>query len=431
MPPDPPDPVRHVPIGTLEMQKHFPEQPPLRFDPGWAERDCIPSEEPPSAYYPVAPPQSDSLPWQVGSHHEGHIPSNENSACLQPLAAPTPPPRQLYDQPNENTVQYPPNSRQHPQGWPAPNYHQVGDRSSSYPQHLPAPQTMQTNPAIGQKIKVTHNKRNAEADHTQAQSSFKRSKSSGQHTSIIDLTSSPPPLSRSQAEPQLQGGFQKNEQALAGGQFIQSSGSSIPSSSPAYHTSTGAESQNFAQPKGRKIATKGPSKSSQKKKKKKTKKEAGEPELCPEQRDLVDLILSGRNVFYTGSAGCGKSTVLKVAVNQLKAMGKEVKIVAPTGRAAVDIGGTTIHAFAGITPDSMKVPLNELVQKAYGRTVYKRFKATDVLVIDEISMVENHLLERVSEMLKKARGEPKKAFGGIQLVMLGDFFQCKSAIICW
>jgi ATP-dependent DNA helicase PIF1 len=157
---------------------------------------------------------------------------------------------------------------------------------------------------------------------------------------------------------------------------------------------------------------------------KRTKKVAEEPELCPEQQDLVNLILSGANVFYTGSAGCGKSTVLKAAVNELKAIGKQVKIVAPTGRAAVDIGGTTIHAFAGITPDSMKIPLKDLVQKAHGRTTYKRMNETNVLVIDEISMVENHLLERISEMLKHARSDDT-AFGGLQVVMLGDFFQCK------
>jgi DNA replication protein DnaC len=150
-----------------------------------------------------------------------------------------------------------------------------------------------------------------------------------------------------------------------------------------------------------------------------------EPQLCREQRDLVDLILSGANVFYTGSAGCGKSTVLKAFVKELRDSRRlTVKIVAPTGRAAVDIGGQTLHAFAGLTPDSLKIPLESLRKKAFSKALYKRFRETDVLVIDEISMVENHFLERVSEMMKEARGS-REAFGGMQVVLLGDFFQRK------
>jgi ATP-dependent DNA helicase PIF1 len=153
--------------------------------------------------------------------------------------------------------------------------------------------------------------------------------------------------------------------------------------------------------------------------------------LCQEQRDLVDLILKGANVFYTGSAGCGKSTVLRVFVKKLQAQGKQVKILAPTGRAAVDIGGQTIHAYAGITPDSLKLELDKLRNKAHGRVVSKRFSETDVLVIDEISMVENQLLERLSEMLKAGRQYHNRKlglddtlpFGGVQCVFLGDFFQ--------
>src|SRR5579871_2271722 len=79
-----------------------------------------------------------------------------------------------------------------------------------------------------------------------------------------------------------------------------------------------------------------------------------EPELCHEQQALVDLILSGRNVFYTGSAGCGKSTVLKAFVKELKGRNKKVNIIAPTGRAALDINGQTFWTYAGWTPFHMK-----------------------------------------------------------------------------
>jgi len=59
---------------------------------------------------------------------------------------------------------------------------------------------------------------------------------------------------------------------------------------------------------------------------------AAEPVLTTEQSDLVKLICSGKNVFYTGSAGCGKSTVLRAFVKELHAKGREVNIIAPTGR---------------------------------------------------------------------------------------------------
>jgi ATP-dependent DNA helicase PIF1 len=147
-----------------------------------------------------------------------------------------------------------------------------------------------------------------------------------------------------------------------------------------------------------------------------------EPRLCAEQQQLVDLILSGRNVFYTGSAGCGKSTVLKAFTRRLRAMGKKVNIVAPTGRAALQVHGSTTWTYAGLTPESNKLPLAELRKKANGKLVWKRLDKTDVLVIDEISMVENHHLQRLNEMMKASR-QPDKAFGGVQVIVTGDFCQ--------
>jgi ATP-dependent DNA helicase PIF1 len=150
-----------------------------------------------------------------------------------------------------------------------------------------------------------------------------------------------------------------------------------------------------------------------------------EPPLCPEQATLVDLILSGRNVFYTGSAGCGKSTVLKAFVKRLKehpTHPKKVDIIAPTGRAALDINGSTFWSFAGWTPDHMKKPLQSLRKAAHSKFVKKRLRDTDVLVIDEISMMENHHFERLNQVMKEARSS-KDPFGGVQLVVTGDFCQ--------
>jgi ATP-dependent DNA helicase PIF1 len=150
-----------------------------------------------------------------------------------------------------------------------------------------------------------------------------------------------------------------------------------------------------------------------------------EPPLCREQAALVDLILSGRNVFYTGSAGCGKSTVLKAFVKRLKEhpmRPKKVDIIAPTGRAALDINGSTFWTYAGWTPDHMKKPIQDLRKAAHAKFVKKRLRETDVLVIDEVSMMENHHFERLNQVMKEARGN-ERPFGGVQLVVTGDFCQ--------
>ena len=147
-----------------------------------------------------------------------------------------------------------------------------------------------------------------------------------------------------------------------------------------------------------------------------------EPQLCDEQLELVDLIMEGRNVFYTGSAGCGKSTVLRNFVARLKARGSNVRIIAPTGKAALEVGGMTLYSYAGWTPDILKKSMKALEQNAHKRRNWERIRDTDVLIIDEISMVENQILERLNRVMKSARGK-KKPFGGVQIIVTGDFCQ--------
>ncbi|USP82420.1 hypothetical protein yc1106_09694 [Curvularia clavata] len=150
-----------------------------------------------------------------------------------------------------------------------------------------------------------------------------------------------------------------------------------------------------------------------------------EPELSAEQKYVVDLIVEGgHNVFYTGSAGCGKSTILKAFVRKLVAKGKRVNIVAPTNLAALNVGGQTTWAYAGWTPDSLKLPLDKLKADAHKSQTWKRFDSTDVLVIDEISMVENLQFERLNEVMKAASGAKRTGpFGGVQIIVTGDFCQ--------
>jgi ATP-dependent DNA helicase PIF1 len=147
-----------------------------------------------------------------------------------------------------------------------------------------------------------------------------------------------------------------------------------------------------------------------------------EPVLCPEQAELVDIIMSGRNVFYTGSAGCGKSTVLKAFTRRLRDSGLRVDIVAPTGISALGVGGSTTFVYAGWNLSSFKQSLDKMRNDAHGKYIRRRLKDTDVLVIDEISMVENFHFERLNAVMQAARSS-YEPFGGVQLVVTGDFHQ--------
>ena len=146
------------------------------------------------------------------------------------------------------------------------------------------------------------------------------------------------------------------------------------------------------------------------------------PSLCDEQLALVELIMDGKNVFYTGSAGCGKSTVLNHFVTLLRREKTHVDILAPTGRAALAVNGRTLHNYAGWVPSSLGHPLRTLESNAHRTKVQKRLAATDVLIIDEISMVANHVFERLDRIMQSARYN-KKPFGGVQIIVTGDFCQ--------
>ncbi|RAR11012.1 atp-dependent dna helicase pif1 [Stemphylium lycopersici] len=149
-----------------------------------------------------------------------------------------------------------------------------------------------------------------------------------------------------------------------------------------------------------------------------------EPTLSAEQEHVVDLIVrSNKNVFYTGSAGCGKSTILNDAVKQLIGSGKRVQILAPTNLAAYHVNGQTTWSFAGWRPDKMNgLTLKKVRESAHGKDMWHRLVATDVLIIDEISMVENLHFQRLDELMKSAFSSPK-AFGGVKVVVTGDFCQ--------
>ncbi len=141
-----------------------------------------------------------------------------------------------------------------------------------------------------------------------------------------------------------------------------------------------------------------------------------------------ELILSacvgrGENVFVTGGGGVGKSHLLRMLVSSLRACGKRVAVTATTGVAGLQIGGTTLHSFVGLGLAEESV--DELVKKLLEqrRDVRKRLRETDVLIVDEISMMPPAYFYKVDRIARSARERPDAPFGGMQLVMFGDFFQ--------
>lgn len=145
--------------------------------------------------------------------------------------------------------------------------------------------------------------------------------------------------------------------------------------------------------------------------------------LSEEQNRVIRLCLSGVSLFYTGSAGTGKSVLLRSLIKALRDQHGQgtVAVTASTGLAACHIGGVTLHSFAGIGLG--KGSVNDLVKKIKrARKILKKWKSIKVLVIDEISMIDGSLLDKLNEIAKRLRrsGDP---FGGIQLIVCGDFYQ--------
>lgn len=128
-----------------------------------------------------------------------------------------------------------------------------------------------------------------------------------------------------------------------------------------------------------------------------------------------------RNVFLTGGGGVGKSHVIHTIVNQCRGKGREVAVCASTGVAADQIGGTTLHALLGL--GLAQEPLDKLVKKAVASAKIKAtWKKIDLLVIDEVSMLDPDFFEVVDAVAKAVRNNTLP-FGGVQLLLSGDFFQ--------
>ena len=139
------------------------------------------------------------------------------------------------------------------------------------------------------------------------------------------------------------------------------------------------------------------------------------------QHTALDIMKLGHSLFLTGGAGTGKTYVLNQYIGWCKSHSIDVAITASTGIAATHIGGSTLHSWAGIgIRDTLtEMDIDNLMQK---KNLYDRYNKTKVLIIDEISMLHAHRLDMVDKLARAMR-RSSLPFGGIQIVMCGDFFQ--------
>ncbi|XP_052776592.1 ATP-dependent DNA helicase PIF1-like [Mya arenaria] len=140
--------------------------------------------------------------------------------------------------------------------------------------------------------------------------------------------------------------------------------------------------------------------------------------LNKEQNAVLEAVRSGRNIFFTGSAGTGKSFLLRRIIGALAP--QHTFPTASTGVAACHIGGTTLHQFAGV--GSGQGSLEQCIELASRTQIAQQWRKCHHLIIDEISMVDGDFfdkLETVGRVIRKS----DKPFGGIQLIICGDFLQ--------
>ncbi len=139
------------------------------------------------------------------------------------------------------------------------------------------------------------------------------------------------------------------------------------------------------------------------------------------QDAALDILKTGANVFLTGEPGSGKTHTVNKYIAWLRERGVEPSITASTGIAATHVGGYTIHSWSGI---GIKRGLSayELDAIATNKNVYKRVREACVLVIDEVSMLADTTLSMVDAVCREIRHD-RRPFGGLQVVLVGDFFQ--------
>mgnify|MGYP001767623871 FL=1 len=139
------------------------------------------------------------------------------------------------------------------------------------------------------------------------------------------------------------------------------------------------------------------------------------------QEQALRIMKTGVNVYLTGSAGSGKTYLLNKYIKYLESHGIPVAVTASTGIAATHMNGMTIHSWSGLgIKDHLdERELEKLEERKY---LWKRFDKARVLIIDEISMLEGRQLEMVERICRRFKRNDKP-FGGLQVILSGDFFQ--------
>ncbi|HVA10567.1 MAG TPA: AAA family ATPase [Candidatus Dormibacteraeota bacterium] len=139
------------------------------------------------------------------------------------------------------------------------------------------------------------------------------------------------------------------------------------------------------------------------------------------QSQALAVMMGGDNVFLTGAPGAGKTYVLNQFIKRAERAGKKVAVTASTGIAASHLGGNTIHSWSGLGIID-ELSTDDMKRLAGSEKLKKRYNVCNVLVIDEISMLHGQRLDMINRLAKvlRANDEP---FGGLQVILVGDFFQ--------
>jgi len=143
-------------------------------------------------------------------------------------------------------------------------------------------------------------------------------------------------------------------------------------------------------------------------------------DINDEFKSAFDLMENTKeHLFITGKAGTGKSTFLKYFYANT---GKKIIVLAPTGVAAINVGGQTIHSFFRLPP---KIIHEDAIKRLRDRSLVENL---DMVIIDEVSMVRSDLMDGIDYALRLNRGKMKTPFGGVQMVFLGDLFQLSPVV---
>ncbi|MBU4376612.1 MAG: AAA family ATPase [Candidatus Omnitrophica bacterium] len=143
-------------------------------------------------------------------------------------------------------------------------------------------------------------------------------------------------------------------------------------------------------------------------------------DMNDEFKSAFDLMENTKEcLFITGKAGTGKSTLLKY----FKAnTGKRIIVLAPTGVAAINVGGQTIHSFFRLPP---KIIRKDTIKRLRDKSLVENL---DMVIIDEVSMVRADIMDGIDYALRLNRGRMKIPFGGVQMVFFGDLFQLSPVV---